>query len=176
MKIKTWGLYFFYQIKFFIVGLIESRFLTSYAHAEVKKLKRKNKNFKKLQYGYTHKLLDTLNEWISVFGIIILLIALTYGANVLVIFNITKKSSNDIFSTLISLQGTLLFALVAFFPIAAIMQGSMFKDNNLKDELIQVIRKETRVFELIKSSIFLLCYLLILQYLDQEATIPQIDR
>jgi len=172
MKIKTWGWYFFYQIKFFIVGLIETRFLTSYANAEVKKLKRKNKNFRKLQYGYTHKLLDTLNEWISVFGIIILLLALTYGTSLSVTYDIMKKSNNDIFSTLISLQGTLLFALVAFFPIAAIMQGSMFKDNNIKDELIQIIRRETRVFELIKSSIFLLCYLLILLYLDQEIAVP----
>lgn len=168
MKIKVFIWYALYQIRFFIAGLFKPRFLSSRANNEVKNLKRVNKTYRTLQYNKARALLDLLNDRSLIIIIVGILIASIYVTQTLTILGILHTLETSSFlSDFIMTQGTLLFALVAFFPIAALLQGASFKDNSIKDEIMQIIKRETRVFELIVSSILLLCYLLLLRYLDQ---------
>jgi len=172
-KISTFLFYTMQQVRFFIKGFFDLRFLTARANCEIKKLKERNKVFHELQYSKIHKLLDLLHNRAFVCIAIGLLISSIYITQALVLSGVLRPLTESNFLTdFIAIQGTFLFALAAFFPIAVLLQGVTFKDNSIKDEIMQVMKRETRVFELIVSSILLLCYMLFLRYANQIKLLP----
>lgn len=62
MKINVFLSYILHQIRFFIVGLIKPRYLTTNANIEINKLKKTNKAFLALKYSNIRKLLDFLSD------------------------------------------------------------------------------------------------------------------
>ncbi|MDP3562221.1 MAG: hypothetical protein Q8R83_08615 [Legionellaceae bacterium] len=168
MKITAWLHYALYQVKFFLTALFYPNYLTTRTKKHISNLRKNNKTFRELRNSKIFRLLSFFTDksfFIIFIGILGALICITQALVLLGVLHPIIKS--DLLSDLITIQGALVFALVAFFPIAALLQGASFKDSSIKDEIMQVIMRETRVFELIISSITLLCYLLFLRYINE---------
>ncbi len=155
-------------IYFYILGLFNPGLLSKRADKEVKVLKQ-NLVYKKLEYSYIRKIFDYIVCNASVFIILFMsiFVALVFISDGLVRSDVMSVSkSTDLLSYLISTQGGMFFALLAFFPIAVLLQGSTFKDDNIREEVINLMIRETRIFELITSASLLLIYLFFIEYMN----------